>query len=140
MDQQHFQELTGLLPARHTLTGRDLANRTPRTLIWGYTAERYHFHAYLDEAGVIQRVVYSDADELLLHTSEDRIESNEQYAPSQRVYPEASDFEFCSRLLAAGVPLAFHRYETGRQPDETDGCKRLEDLRPRNSAPLGRVA
>ena len=139
MDLQQFQALTALSPPRRALMGKDLADRTPRTLIRGYTAERYHFHAYLDEAGVIHRVVYSDYDELLLHATEDRIESNDQYAPTKRVYPDASDFEFCAKLLAAGVPLAFHIYDTKRPLRDACQGKRVEQLTSSRSASLRRL-
>jgi hypothetical protein len=121
MNPIEFQALRGQpAPAFAVVTGKDLRNQTPRTLVWGYTHERESFHVYLDEAGVIRRVVYSglasvpETLKLLSADSENTLQTNAQYAPSKRAYPEACDFEFCALLAGRDVKPSFTAYDDKR--------------------------
>jgi hypothetical protein len=84
-----------------------------RTLIYGYTCNRDTFHIYLQHGG-IHRVVYSPPS-----VNEEKItrqifmyETNtwmhaEFAVPNKRVYPAASDFDFCMLLTSKGIHIPF---------------------------------
>lgn len=116
MTPQEYAQIQKLpTSAPKVLTGQDLGNKTPRTLLWGYTTDRYSFHVYLDEHAVIHKVIYLYDDTLVLHLTESNIESNEGWVPSKRLYPEACDAEFCRLLIERGLQLPFTAYNETRE-------------------------
>lgn len=100
----------------------DLVDKTPRTLIYGYTPERATFHVYLGTDGLIHVLTYnegfapegSDIVPFLVqgHSAgpSGGLTDNAGYVPSKRVYPAASDFEFCTLLARHGVSPCFTTY------------------------------
>jgi len=79
-----------------------LNNKFDRTLLYGYTCDRYTWHVYLKE-GEIHTVMYMDKKDI----QEIQVTSNKGYIPDKRLYPERCDFEFCSLLKSLGCSLPF---------------------------------
>lgn len=118
MLKEEFDRLAKAGPAPRRLTGADLANRTPRTLLYGYTCDNETVHVYLDETAVLHRVVYHHSGEpvkLVDHQTEDELVLAE-YAPNKRLYPEACDLEFCELLHRQGAYLPLGTFNTSRPP------------------------
>lgn len=140
MNKDQFTQLQSAKPARKfILGGADLLNKTPRTLLYGYTADSYFFHVYLDENGIIQKLVYAGATNpmLIVHETEARVDSNESYVPNKRLYPEMCDFTFCELLHARGVNLQFAAYNEERDLSKAFHGKTLAELhQPGESLPL----
>lgn len=90
-----------------------LADRTPRTLLYGYDTERHTWHVYLDEDGHIHRLLYDVGDTPLMHAAGPAggcIE-NRQYVPNKRLCPESCDYEFCMLLRQTGESLPFTGFD-----------------------------
>lgn len=105
-----------IAPKLVAIRGVMLENRTPRTLIYGYTADRNTFHIYLDADGMLHRVIY-DGDEFLLdHADESRLIPLD-FVPDKRVYPECCDLEFCRMLMHTGVDIPFTGYNENDIPE-----------------------
>jgi hypothetical protein len=96
--------------------GRDLADQTPRTLVYGYTCDRDTFHIYLGADG-INKVVYrfaQPASVLIEHKHEREGLQLAECVPNKRLYPEMCDFAFCVLLKARGVELPFTTWNDRR--------------------------
>ena len=87
-----------------------LQDKTPRTLIWGYTCERHSFHVYLDNKGTLNKVVYKFGGEIVLSKTGKTLVA-EECVPDKRVYPQHCDFEFCKQLQSLDVNIPFTTYE-----------------------------
>ena len=140
MNKEQFAQLQSTKPTRKfILRGADLLNKAPRTLLYGYTIDSYFFHVYLDENGIIQKLVYAGATNpmLIVHETEAQIDSNESYVPNKRLYPEMCDFTFCEMLNARGVSLTFANYNEERDVSKAYHGKTLAELhQPGESLPL----
>ncbi|MBK7658000.1 MAG: hypothetical protein IPJ28_02085 [Betaproteobacteria bacterium] len=115
------------------ITGMDLADPAPRTLVLGVTAELHTWHVYLGRDGAIHRVVYDAGGVRLSHTPEERIAANADYVPARRACPEACDFEFCLKLRQHGLALPFAAWDgmrDGAQAFHGLLDEELEDARP----------
>lgn len=86
------------------LTADNLADKTPRTLVYGYTCTGDSWHVFLDHDGQIKTVAYS-SEKNPLQTID--ITNNRSFVPDKRIYPQFCDFEFCSLLKSQDVPLPF---------------------------------
>lgn len=102
-----------------------LSDKTPRTLLLGYTCERETWHVYLGADRALHRVVYSDSM-LLSHTT--KFERDEDLIPDKRLYPEACDFETCRILAGMSVSLPFTTFGQGRVPLGPFAAKVYADL------------
>lgn len=100
-----------------------LQNRRDRTLIWGYTTARDSFHVYLQDETIFRIVYGRDWAEAIRgqHFLPSRL------VPNKRVYPEASDFEFCKLLMSHGVEIPFTTFNADR-PAKTFHGKLAEEL------------
>jgi hypothetical protein len=111
MKRNEYDALLSGKPAEAgVITIAQMTNRTPRTLIYGYTLERHDFHVYLGADEDIHVLVSTNvADDpktgaqrsLILDKAGPggrNISSNREFLPSKRACPELCDFEFC-RLL-----------------------------------------
>lgn len=116
----------GYNPQAARMYAKLLENKTPRTLAYGFTAERETFHAYLAEDGNVVRIVY-DHDGLLIDvkTEADGLLMTE-CVPNKQLYPERCDFEFCQLLMTRQVYLPFTVYEMMAQQPWYG--KKLEEL------------
>lgn len=102
MNQQQFEALKNV--ENLILSGSHLQDKTPRTLLYGYTCSRDDWHVYLDHSGEIQAVIYAHKDSPVQKV---KITENRQFVPDKRLYPEHCDFEFCSLLAHRGIHLPF---------------------------------
>jgi hypothetical protein len=119
MNQQEYKQLTTETIERRVLGLADLVNRTPRTLIFGYTTDRDTFHVYIGPDNLIHVLFYSERGSsvpegeprflILGHTFGESggLQDNGEYVPNKRVYPESCDYEFCKVLKSHGVNIPF---------------------------------
>ena len=103
MNQQEYNALQSV--QNSIISVDNLVNKTPRTLLYGYTLERDTWHVYLNSEGVIKTVKYGYGDDAPLQ--EINIKWNDEYIPSKRLYAERCDFEFCSILKQKNISLNF---------------------------------
>ena len=94
-------------PAPRTLGPLDLVGpQGPRTLLFGYTPERYTFHVYLDGAGNICRLIY-DHSTVIIDFARAVALPVEVLDPRKRSYWQVTDFEFACRMKELGAQLIF---------------------------------
>lgn len=103
MNAQEYELLQSIKPVHKVLTVDDLENKSPRTLLYGYTIERMTWHVYLNEQGEIVVMEYDR------HTKpvQKPVQENQDFVPSKRLYPERCDFEFCKLLTERNIYLSF---------------------------------
>ena len=91
------------VPAARLITAEDLDDKSPRTLLYGYTLDRLTWHVYISQKGEIETVIYG------VDTSPVKVPvtKNEHYVPNKRLYPARCDFYFCKKLAESGVYLPF---------------------------------
>lgn len=108
MNEAQFYQLDRGLPKRITLN--DLTDKTPRTLVYGYTCSRDTWHLYLTEQGMFELAVY---DHDGFHVDSWTVESvlPNECLPDKRIYAQKSDFEFCQLLMHCGERLPFTTFE-----------------------------
>jgi PAS domain-containing protein len=99
-----------------------LINRTPRTLLYGATSERYTWHVYLGVDQAIHKVVYS-SELLVEHTSGPfgGVLANQEYLRVSQLYAESCDYEFCRCLRYAGERLCLTSFEEGHDEKRKAG-------------------
>jgi hypothetical protein len=96
---EQYQSLLGKTKPQKPYFSVDvMSDMTPRTLAYGYTCDRETFHVYLDEKGLINRLVYRSDETVVSHSAQKGFPADE-LIPNKRLYPEACDFEFCEKLL-----------------------------------------
>lgn len=127
MNELEFKQLNDERRRTKLIRELSLENRTPRTLIYGYTYDRKTFHVYLTDAGEVVRVIY-DADGLLISAKNSLSENFplSECVPDKRLYPGSCDFEFCSKLMSAGCSLSFTMWS--EPPDRSVIGFKLEQL------------
>lgn len=116
MKESDFQSLKDIDSNKNIIKIIDLNDLTPRTLIYGFTSERDTFHLYLDDQNgsvTFNRVVYDSYNVIKKNIS--MFEMNEigtvECLPDKRVYPAASDFEFCKILANKGRNIPFTTFD-----------------------------
>lgn len=91
------------------------ADKSDRTLVWGYTTERRDFHVYFKD-GLIHRFMpafsRTDTDSHVCATS---FEVGMLY-PNKRLYPEACDYEMMLKVYDAGGMPSFTTWDDSRPP------------------------
>lgn len=102
----------------------ELTDQTDRTLLYGYTLERYTWHVYLKD-GAIHVYVYRNSfkgDEVLRYeVCGPEVHLNSvNLIPSKRLYPECCDYEFCQILVDKDVHLPFTSW-SDREPKKFYG-------------------
>lgn len=121
MNKEQFEQFKNSAFENVLASAQGLVDRTPRTLIYGYTTDRNTFHVYLGNDGLIHVLAYSELyspDEtvgdkprfLIMHHSEGEsggVTENAHFVPNKRVYPESCCLEFCSLLRRHGVSIPF---------------------------------
>jgi hypothetical protein len=127
MNQAEYDNFIKAKQASRYLRGCDLQNKTPRTLIYGYTCDRHTFHVYLDGNGLLNRVIYDSDRFLVSHADESAALEASNYSPEKRAYPEACDLEFCQLLSQSGVEIPFTAFSEDRKAADWYGL-RLEEL------------
>jgi len=112
MNKKQYNKLSHMDEEASLISVTDLIDRRDRTLIYGYTLDRYTFHVYL-KGGKIHRYIYSEYV---------NVEGYDEYIcgaglpvksviPDKRIYPAKSDYEFCKILMKGGEFLSFTTFE-----------------------------
>lgn len=114
MNRQEFQALSTLHATPTSTLPGALTNKAARTLLYGYTCDRSTWHVYLDEYGVMHKVVYDSNKLLKLHCAGEIQDA--ELMPDKRLYPEACDAEACALLIRAGRSLPFTTYTDTKRP------------------------
>lgn len=123
MNDAQYYELAYRVTKKVTVALLD--DKTPRTLVYGVTANRDSFHLYLDELGQLNRVLYDHSGFLIEMETALELEPA-TCLPSKLVYPHGSDFEFCKLLQTMGEEVAFGQFE--RVAPQLWSGKRKEEL------------
>lgn len=123
MRLEQYEALIKVL-AKKTVSSNDLADLTPRTLVYGYDVDRSTRHVYIDEQGLIHAVVY-DYDKLLKSHAFGAVPM-EACRPSKRAYPEKTDYEFAKLLAAADTELCFTTFDDSVAVKDFYGLKKEE--------------
>lgn len=121
MNEQQYEQFNSEEAQRNTISLDDLADKSPRTLLFGYDTSRATCHVYLDPTdGLIHVLTYTStgpvsAEKVLVlsHTSglAGGVARNEQFVPDKRLYPESCDLEFCRVLRRYDVSLPFTTFD-----------------------------
>lgn len=89
---------------------------TPRTLMFGYTTDRFTFHVYVANE-LLHKLIY-DSITLIpyLYESAERFSCG-QVIPDKRAYPERCDFQFCRNILDLGFSIPFAMWNDDHYED-----------------------
>jgi hypothetical protein len=115
MNRNQFEDL---LANPITMNADMIADKSDRTLLWGYTKSHNSFHVYLYN-GVLYCYVY-DYQNNPVDIMVDEIPMRDLF-PDKRLYPEACDYEFCSLLKRYGVNLPFTTFRDNRPVEKYYG-------------------
>lgn len=88
------------------LEGRDLVNQQNRTLMFGCTVYRDYLHVYLFEGKIYIGYMGKAGGIVSLDA-----ESNRDYLPKKRAFPEFCDYEFCQLLRGRGLWIDFGSFD-----------------------------
>ena len=92
-----------------------------RTLLYGYTCERETFHVYLKDQkiyAVAYEKEFSRGTPKPKNRRQIEVQSNHDYVPDKRLYPERCDYHFCCALKEKGIHLPFTNWSEEVKPDE----------------------
>lgn len=105
-------------PALHV---NDLECKDDRTLIYGYTCDCDTWHLYLKDNHFVW-VLYNHKNEILAsYIKKEIIIGEDPILPNKRVYPSASDFEFCALLKRYDVHPCFTSFDKEREKKQFYG-------------------
>ena len=110
MTPDEYAVLTAPIPkVTPTINIKDLENKSPRTLLWGYTSCRESHHVYIADGRIHLHVYLGSDDPNVAPAGNYRsgILPLKDVVPDKRLYPEACDAEFCRILKDWGVYLPF---------------------------------
>ena len=108
MTQAEFNMLR--MTTQELITRDDLSDISDRTLLFGRMSDRSQFHVYLKDRRLhvlSYKVAWKDNIATPVDIQEIKPSVNTDYVPDNKVYPERSDFEFCQKLIDAGVAIPF---------------------------------
>lgn len=94
----------------------NLLHKNDRTLLWGYTCDRWSWHVYLKDMK-IYTVTYEYMKEPIIVN----VKTNNDFVPNKRLYPEACDYDFCKALARMGVHLPFTTFQSERPHKQYHG-------------------
>lgn len=110
-------EYIKLIDLENTLiTVSDLKDKSDRTLLYGYNFNRITHHSYIKDDEIVS-VMYSYNEEPVKLD----VDHNSIYVPMKRIYPEASDYEFCKLLKEKGYHLNFLPFNDEREERQFHG-------------------
>lgn len=127
MTDEQLAELKNFRLAEPVVSVSDLEDRTPRTLLYGYTCDRFTFHTYLGTDDLLHRVIYTSDRRVISEIHGQQLQSY-LCRPDKRVYPNASDYQFCRLLLEKGETFSFTSPSVRTSNNGWFGL-RLEELR-----------
>jgi hypothetical protein len=108
-----------------TISIDDLTDKKPRTLLWGYTTDRWSHHVYIENEKIH---VFSYAGREIITNSlyRDGVLVAKSVVPNKRLYPEACDIEFCLILKNMGIYLPFTNWDDMREEKQYHGRRYSE--------------
>lgn len=121
MNKEQYNKIQQRGKSPLTISVDDFTNKKDRTLIWGYTPERDSFHVYLKDKK-IHLYVYTYVEKNILKFNSGRELEVDILIPRGRVYPEASDYEFCKKLLDMGINIPFTIFDGYREEKQFHGA------------------
>lgn len=124
MSQEQFESVRQPIIRRADISTSDLDDKTPRTLLLGKTESNAHFHVYLDEKGILNRVVY-EFGELIEHAKGESLTAR-LLSPSGYVFPETTDYTLAKTLRERDVVLTYTVYRATRPKEAFYGSKAEE--------------
>jgi hypothetical protein len=117
-------------PVHAPLSGRELTNAAPRTLLLGTTAEGFTHHVYLDERQHIRVHVYGACRGSTRPGRWVALDESEGLCDldlvPKRLEPQYCDAEFCRRLQARKWLLPFSAWEPPRADRHPFAGERIE--------------
>lgn len=125
MTHDEYQSLSKV-QAGPLFTAESLTNKTPRTLLLGYTCDRESWHVYLGEDQKIHLVVYNSS---LLLRHQTTFGRDEDLIPNKRLIPDACDFEACEKLTRLDVSLPFTTWDDREDDSRAFKGKVYEELK-----------
>lgn len=111
------EEFISLNNYNKSITIDDLNDKSDRTLLYGYDFDRETFHVYIKDREIVSVSYYLDEEPKLTYISF----SKDNYLPVKRIYPEASDYEFCKLLKERGYELPFLPFNGEREEKQFYG-------------------
>lgn len=112
MTADQYESLLNVDVTTPTISVNDLADKTPRTLAYGYTIDRETVHTYLGHDGLIHKFIYDMKTKVVYHEAKEEFEVSD-FHPGKRTYPERTDFEFAKLVMKRGGSLCFTTYTEG---------------------------
>ena len=125
MDKQQYEELAkapGKAP--ETISISEIMLWEPRTLLWGYTPERYSHHVYIAGKPGYEELhcwVYMGRDHPQTVSYQSGTLQLKDIVPTKRLYPEACDYRFCEQLKGLGLYLPFTTFNEKREHRQYHG-------------------
>lgn len=110
MNENEFNEINRFRFSPTAIDLSDLANKTPRTLLYGsaYNNSSNTLHIYLGHDGLLHSLVYDIYGMRVRHDSGVRLDAS--YCQSRSIVPAVSDFAFCKLLQEKGVGISLSPY------------------------------
>ena len=109
MTQDEYDILSHATPEDHSVSVSELADKTDRTLLYGYDFERNTVHVYLKD-GLIHWLSCG------VHRSAETWEEGTHLVPLKRVYPSLSDFAFASLLKSKDIGVSYTTFSRALEP------------------------
>lgn len=123
MRKEWFEKLSEIDKANEVVIG--IQELRPyiynRTLLYGYTCERETFHVYLKDQKiytVVYKTEYSRGAPMPKNMRQIEVNSNRDFVPDKRLYPERCDYHFCRALKERGIDLPFTHWSEEIEPNE----------------------
>jgi hypothetical protein len=115
MNKEEFIDLKNTPITFRMVAASDIKG-SDRTLAYGYTCDRYTWHAYL-QSDLIHVLVYSESigkpDRIIEYAGHNRW-TPKDLIPDKRIYPESMDKEFAYILLDRGVDVPYTTFDVDR--------------------------
>lgn len=103
--------------AKSTVSMADMSDPSAaKTLLYGYTLDRYSFHVYTLGDGHIYLYIYKYEGKTF-HYRKAKSFDMRDLVPCKRTYPSATDFEFASFFKKNGIDISFTSLDDREQVD-----------------------
>ena len=102
MNKTEYEQLKKSNSQQKIISIDDLKDDSDRTLLYGYTCSRNTWHVYIENKKIYVVVYEFEGEPMWLN-----VESNYEFVPDKRLYPERCDYDFCRLLKNSGVELPF---------------------------------
>lgn len=102
LNKAEYEQLKKSSSQSKIISIEDLKDDSDRTLLYGYTCTRDTWHTYIEN-----KQIYVVIYEFEREPKQLRVESNYDFVPDKRLYPERCDYDFCRLLKNSRVELPF---------------------------------